>query len=216
MHKSNFCVYLVEDDLSISRALMALFESVQIEVVCYNDPYLFLEAFQRGEVQNGCIILDVRLPNMGGLELQESLTQNKNLLPVIFITAHGDIEMAVRAMKIGAFDFIPKPFNNQQLLAAVQKSFAAIPLCNTVTRFKDDMMKLTPREKEVLEYVINGKMNKEIGYTLNIALSTVEIHRANIMRKLGMKNLAELINYYLMTRQVNNNYLAGSYNAISS
>ncbi|KTC74519.1 sigma 54-dependent response regulator [Legionella birminghamensis] len=212
MHNSNFCVYLVEDDLSISRALMALFESVQIEVICYNDPHFFLEAFKRGEVRNGCIILDVRLPNIGGLELQESLTQNNNLLPVIFITAHGDIEMAVRAMKIGAFDFIPKPFNNQQLLAAVQKSFAAIPLCNNVTQFKDNMMKLTPREKEVLGYVINGKMNKEIGYTLNIALSTVEIHRANIMRKLGMKNLAELINYYLLTRQVSNNNLVGSCN----
>lgn len=198
--KSIFHVYLVEDDLSISRALAALFESVQIEVDCFQDPFQFLEAFQKGLIRNGCIILDVRLPNMDGLELQERLNQLNNLLPIIFVTAHGDIEMAVKAMKSGAFDFIPKPFNNQVLLASVQKSFTMIPLSNTLGLFKENLKKLTPREKEILELVINGKMNKEISFMLSIALSTVEIHRANIMKKLGMKNLAELINYYLLTR----------------
>ncbi|QRN04724.1 response regulator [Legionella sp. MW5194] len=200
MNRNVLRVYLVEDDASISKALLALFESVKIEVCSFSDPLAFLEEFDKGTIQNGCILLDIRLPNMGGLELYQKMKKHTTL-PVIFITAHGDIEMAVKAMKLGAFDFISKPFNNQILLQAVQRSFSLIPLANIISQFKTNLLTLTPREKEVLEFIIKGKMNKEISYVLDIALSTVEIHRSNLMKKLKMKNLPELIHYYLMAKE---------------
>lgn len=200
MNTNSLRVYLVEDDISISKALVALFESVKIDVCSFSEPAAFLDEFEKGNIQNGCILLDIRLPNMGGLELYEKI-KRRNTLPAIFITAHGDIDMAVKAMKLGAFDFISKPFNNQSLLEAVQKSFSLVPLANAINQFKTNMLKLTPREKEILDFIIKGKMNKEISYTLDIALSTVEIHRSNLMKKLKMKNLSELIHYYLMAKE---------------
>lgn len=204
MNRNTLRVYLVEDDVSIRKALAALFESVKIDMCSFSDPAAFLEEFEKGSIQNGCILLDIRLPDMGGLELYEKI-KRYNTLPVIFITAHGDIGMAVKAMKLGAFDFISKPFNNQVLLQAVQKSFSFIPLANTINQFKTNMLTLTPREKEVLEYIIKGKMNKEISFILDIALSTVEIHRSNLMKKLKVKNLSELIRYYCIANETTAN-----------
>lgn len=198
MNSNDSQVYLVEDDIAISKALEALFDSVKIKVSSFHDPRVFLEKFNHGQVKNGCIILDIRLPGISGIEVQEQLNKQNNVLPIVFITAHGDIDMAVRAMKAGAFDFVTKPFSNQNLLTAVQKSFVKLQDSIKSIEFREKLYKLTPRESEIIHYIVSGKMNKEISYALNIAISTVEIHRANIMKKLSVRNIAELISHYVL------------------
>lgn len=195
-------VYLVEDDVPISQALEALFASVKIRISSFQDPVIFLEKFYQGLINYGCIILDIRLTNMSGLELQEKLNEAKNFLPIIFITAYGEIEMVVKAMKSGAFDFVTKPFSNQKLISIVQQSFYHLEKNILLLEFKKNLCKLTNRESEILSHIIEGKMNKEISYDLNIAVSTVEIHRSSIMKKLGVRNAAKLINYYLLSQNL--------------
>jgi two-component system response regulator FixJ len=193
---NNPTVFIVEDDQAVADALTCLFNSIKLPVEHFSDAYQFLEHFN--PKRKGCLLLDVRMPGMSGLDLQERLKQQyHNYLPIIFLTGHGDIAMAVRAMKAGAFDFIVKPFNNHVLLEQVQRAIALKPQLDQVHNTKTKLATLTPREQQILSLIVNGRVNKQIANELSIAVSTVELHRSNIMKKMQAKSIAELIKNYL-------------------
>lgn len=190
--------FIIDDEPDILKALRWLLESVGINVECFESSISFLENYDPSRC--GCIITDLRMPIMGGIQMFEQLILRKNRLPVIILTGHGDIPMAVKAMKIGAMDFISKPFNDQYLLEQVQKSIVrsvnqclSDPFENYARRFAD----LSKRELQVMKLVVAGKLNKQIAQELCISNSTVEFHRARTMKKMGAKNLAQLIKIYL-------------------
>ncbi len=186
-------VFIIDDDEAVCEALAWLLKSVQLPCKIYHDGLSFLNEYPTGA--KGCIILDIRMPGISGLDLQLELNKQQSTLPIIFITGHGDIPMAVKAMRAGAFDFITKPFHNQTILEQIQRAIrqqnsSPSPL------FAKRLATLSARERTILEYMMAGKMNKEIAFELNIALSTVELHRAKLMQKLATKNLVELIKNY--------------------
>ncbi len=188
-------VYVVEDD-EINRELMKdLFESVDLSVKTYPSGNDFLDALP---VEGpGCILLDVRMPGISGLDLQTKLAEQPSRLPIIIVTAHGDTQMAVRAMKEGAFDFVEKPINNQMLLEvahkAIDKSRQLISDLDFQEEIQDRMNLLTPREKDVLEMIAQGKLNKQIAFDLGITQRTVEVHRARVMEKMQARTVADLL-----------------------
>ena len=203
-------VFIVEDDKAFCSALEWLFRSVSLNSEIFHNG---LECLQNYSLDwYGCFVMDLRMPQMGGLELQEQLNKLHNKLPIIFITGHGDVPLAVRAMKAGAFDFITKPFNNQleekniELKAALEKIQRAIEKTTQKIQNKNDQAfikgysKLTPRELEVLDCVVDGQLSKQIAANLNISLSTVELHRSNLMQKLGAKSVVDLVKGYLLNR----------------
>jgi len=187
-------VFVVEDDESIREVITLLVKSVGLPVKSFKDPYEFLEAFDVSF--EGCLLLDVRMPDMSGLDLYEELKKRHCTLPIIFMSGYPDIPVAVRAIKAGAVDFIMKPFNNQILLDQIQRAISLGPTSITKVQFHKRLELLTRREKEVVEFIVEGKTNKEIAYALNISNSTVELHRANLMAKMQVKNSAELIKHY--------------------
>ena len=191
-------VFLVEDDESISEVITHLVESVGLSIKSFKSPHEFLEAF---DIRfRGCLILDVRMPDMNGLDLYEALKKRYSALPVIFMTAYPEIPLAVRAIKSGAVDFIVKPFNNQVFLDQIQRMFSLSPSSITNMQFQRQLESLTPRERQVLEQIVEGKLNKGIAYKLNITMSTVELHRSNLMKKMQAKNSANLIKNYLVAK----------------
>jgi two-component system, LuxR family, response regulator FixJ len=205
MSNSTPHIYLVEDDVALCRALEWLFQSINLLSKTFNNGKDFLE-YYNSEL-TGCILADIRMPKMSGLELQERLNARHNRLPIIFISGHGDIALSVRAMKTGAFDFISKPFNNQNLIEQIQKAIEK----NTKDfvqkenrSFALSCMKLTRRESEVLHHVVDGKLNKQISSMLEVSISTVEMHRANIMKKLGVQSVAKLIENYTKVNMCKN------------
>lgn len=192
-------VFVIDDDPGIRDALQWLFESVHVPVKTYATATSFFSGYCSS--LRGCLILDVRMPGMSGLELLEQLKLRKNHLPIIVITGHGDIPMAVRAMKAGATDFISKPFNDQYLLDQIQKAFNqrqshADTLSNE--KIAACFESLTSRERDIIALIAEGKLNKQIAQELNIALSTVEIHRSRVMQKMQAKTLAQLIKNYVL------------------
>ena len=192
-------VFIVDDDSKIRDALQWLFESIQLPVETFISATHFLESYTFD--RPGCLIIDVRMPSMGGLELLEQLKLKKCPLPVIVITGHGDIPMAVRAMKAGAVDFISKPFNDQYLIDLIQEIFNQKPLPNTAIpseKMMECFTSLTPREREILLLLTEGKLNKQIAFDLSISISTVEITRSKIMKKMQAKTLAHLIRNYVL------------------
>lgn len=194
-------VYVVDDDTDMCQSIRWLLESVELNVECFNSATDFIAAYNDQMV--GCIILDARMPQMSGLELQQKLNQLNSLMPILFLTGHGDAPMAVQAMKAGAMDFLAKPYNGQTLL---DKTHRAIELAQT--RFqkqkeqlsiKKRIAKLTPREKQVMMVVITGAKSRDIGDELEISHKTVELHRARIMDKMQVRTtvaLATLIANY--------------------
>jgi len=191
-------VFVVDDDPGICEVIAMLLTSIDILPKCYHSGEAFLEAYN-GEV--GCLILDIRMKGMSGLKLQEHLLELDYYLPIIFITGHGDIPMAVRAMKLGAVEFLSKPFNNQELLETVQ-SILEIRQKEQIAidkrkKFLELSSRLTPREAEVVQEVVSGKLSKNIASKLGISIHTIELHRTNIMKKLEVKSLGELINLVL-------------------
>jgi len=190
-------VYIVEDDPSFSKSIGRLLRASGFEVVPFASANSFLA---QGPVQHpACLLLDVRLPDYDGFELQQKMKEQNISLPVIFMTGHGNIPMGVRAMKEGAVDFLPKPFASRDLLSAVE---------DALDRDREDMKKegqetevkalidsLTPRELEVLRWVITGKLNKQIAYALRIAEKTVKVHRARVMQKTKVASVAELVRF---------------------
>ncbi len=203
MAKSNSTIFIIDDEINVCNALSWLFKSVQFNVETYENAQLFLDKYSHEK--QGCIIMDVRLPGMSGLELLEQLKTQKSHIPVIIITGYGDIQMAVRAMKAGAVDFLLKPFNDQCLLETVQKCINKTVSTSSIDLMQERVSSLSERERQIINLILDGKLNKQIAYELSISISTVEAHRANIMHKMQAKNVAQLIKIYLQV-QFNNEY----------
>lgn len=191
-------VYVVDDDADVRDSLRLLLESVGIEVGAYDSADAFLEREDMGLNRACCLLLDVRMPGMGGIALLEHLRSRKALLPTIVITGHGDIPMAVRAMKLGAVDFVSKPYNHQVLLDLVQETLRRTPVQAVVETVTDEELlecwrNLTEREQQVFWNVVRGAANKVIALDLGISIRTVEAHRARIMKKMAVRKLADLV-----------------------
>jgi FixJ family two-component response regulator len=188
-------VFIIDDDLSVRRALTNLFQSVGLQVEAFGSAPEMLQN-KLPDVAS-CLVLDIRLPGLSGLDLQTELAKIDINIPIIFITGHGDIPMTVRAMKGGAVDFLTKPFRDQDLLDAVVKAIEQDrrrrEIARAVANVKSLFETLTPREREVLALVASGLMNKQIAAELGLAEITVKIHRGHIMRKMGARSLADLI-----------------------
>ena len=188
-------IFVVDDDASVRRSLSLLLKSAGYEVKTFASAEEFLGQAPLGGI--GCIILDVRMKGMTGLELQERLGRHDCHMPIIFMTGHGDIPMSVQAIKKGAVDFLTKPFNDTELLSviesAVGKCRAAKAVLDELRDFRKRVATLTPREHEVFLHVIAGLLNKQIAEELNIREHTVKVHRGRVMEKLGAGSLAELV-----------------------
>jgi len=188
-------VHIVDDDEAMRDSLKWLLESRGLKVELYPSAEVFLRAFNRDFC--GCLVLDVRMPGMNGLDLYEQLQAHSSTLPVIFITGHGDVPMAVSALKKGAADFIEKPFNDQDMLSLIescmtQDSAAAAKRAESAS-VAQRLERLTQREREVLDLVVVGKLNKQIADELGISIKTVEVHRSRVMQKMGANSVAELV-----------------------
>lgn len=188
-------VFVVDDDEAMRDSLAWLIESVSLDVKLLPDAQSFLDSYNPSHP--GCLVLDVRMPGMSGLALQQELIRREVKIPVIFVTAHGDVPMAVRAVKHGALDFFEKPFSQQEFLEAIRAAIAedarrrmAASRQHRKTSFLDV---LSPRETEVLEQVVKGQSSREVAKTLGISPRTVEVHRAHIMEKTGAGSVAELV-----------------------
>lgn len=197
-------IYVIDDDEAICKALKWLLEPANLTVKIYNNAFNFLEEYNLD--LRGCLLIDVRMPGMSGLQLQEHLSELGNSMPIIMLTAHGDISMAVRALKAGALDFIVKPFNDQNLLEQIQIALLKERNSSNIEDIRRRYKALSIREQEVMASIISGKMNKVIASELNISSKTVELHRANLMKKMQAKNLPELVKMHC-SMQMNNNFL---------
>lgn len=192
-------IYIVDDDDGMRRALTVLMTTVGYQPVAFARPAEFLAKYDPN--QAGCVVLDVRMPEMSGLEVQQQLNRNGALIPVILITGHGDIPMAVQAMKDGAFDFLQKPFRDQELLdrinAALKQDAQNRESVDRLADLRQREESLTPREREVMGHVVDGKANKVIAIDLGLSERTVEIHRANVMEKMAARSVAHLVKMHL-------------------
>jgi two-component system response regulator FixJ len=192
-------VYIVDDDDGMRRALTVLMTTVGYQPAAFARPAEFLAKYDPN--QAGCLVLDVRMPEMSGLEVQQQLNRTGALIPVILITGHGDIPMAVQAMKDGAFDFLQKPFRDQDLLdrinAALKQDAQNRESVDRLADLRQRAESLTPREREVMAHVVDGKANKVIAIDLGLSERTVEIHRANVMEKMAARSVAHLVKMHL-------------------
>lgn len=188
-------VFIVDDDEGIREGLALLLATVDQQCELYESAVDFLDAYT--ESKSGCLVLDIRMPRMTGLDLQVKLNELGSRLPIIFMTGHGDIPMAVEAMRRGALDFIRKPFREQDLLDRINEALEfEAGRCErkaTHQHAVDRITALTEREREVFSRVALGDMNKAIGFDLGISERTVEVHRAQVMKKLGVRTLAQLV-----------------------
>ena len=186
-------VHIVDDDESLRRALQRLLRAAGYTALTYGTAAAILEAAPR---LSGCILLDLRMPDMDGLEVQARLGKLGIRLPVIVVTGHGDVPTAVRAMKAGAHDFLEKPIDEEMLLVAVQAAFrdgAQMARADEAAQAAQRLAGLSPRERQVLERIVAGKPNKVIAYDLDISIRTVEVHRARLLTRLGTHSMAAAI-----------------------
>ncbi|MDH4125365.1 MAG: response regulator transcription factor [Gammaproteobacteria bacterium] len=192
-------VYIVDDDPMIRYAMQALMESVNLRHEIFASADQFLE--KEPQCRAGCLVLDIRMPGLGGLELQDELIARGSTLPVIFITGHGDVPMAVEAMQKGAVDFILKPFRDQELLDrirfALQTDKQRRAEFEQHANIEQRLEKLTKRERQVFDLVVTGKPNKVIAFELGVSQRTVEIHRARVMEKMQARSLADLVRMHI-------------------
>ncbi|HEV7137974.1 MAG TPA: response regulator transcription factor [Steroidobacteraceae bacterium] len=188
-------VFVVDDDESVRSSLKFLLRSASLESRAFGSAQEFLETYD--PAQPGCIVLDVRMPGMSGLELQQELNLRGAIIPVIFITGHGDVPMAVEAMQHGAHDFLQKPFKDEDLIERVRRALARDAKTRTALEehksIRTRLQSLTPREREVLALMAQGKPNKIMAHELGVSQRTIEIHRARVMEKSGASSLAELV-----------------------
>ena len=193
-------VFIVDDDDAVRNSLRLLFKTVGIEAIGFESGDQFLQDFDSD--WQGCVVLDIRMPGTSGLEVQKLLNERGNCMPIIFITGHGDVPMAVEAMQSGAFDFVQKPFRDQELMDRVSQALSAAE-----ENLEDEQQKkqvagfyatLTPRETEVMHCVVKGQANKVIAMDLEVSQRTVEIHRARVMEKMHARSLADLVRMSLL------------------
>jgi FixJ family two-component response regulator len=188
-------VFVVDDDEAVRNSLRLLLKSVGLNPLTLASAQEFLNVYD--PAHPGCLVLDVRMPQMSGLEVQEQLNLRGAIIPVIFITGHGDIPMAVEAMQAGAFDFLQKPFRDQDLIDRIQRALEKDRTNRTALDqrgvLRERLASLTPREREVLAMVVAGKPNKIMASDLNVSQRTVEIHRSRVMEKMGASSLAQLV-----------------------
>ena len=188
-------VFIVDDDEAVRNSLRLLVKSVGLAASSTNSAQEFLASYD--PEHPGCLVLDVRMPGMSGLELQQHLNLRGALIPVIFITGHGDIPMAVEAMQQGAFDFLQKPFRDQDLVDRIQRALEkdrnSRDELTQRNRIRERLDTFTPREREVLDLIVSGKPNKIMAADLGLSQRTVEIHRARVMEKMGASSLAQLV-----------------------
>jgi two-component system, LuxR family, response regulator FixJ len=193
-------VFVVDDDQAMRSSLQWLIESMGMRVETYASAQDFLDAYYPGRA--GCLLLDVRMPGMSGLELQAYLARREQRIPVIMITGHGDVTMAVKAMKSGAVDFIEKPFDDEALIVSIKNALQHDEKRRALRAQRADiaarMAELTPREHEVMLMVTDGRSNKEIATALGVSAKTVEVHRARVMDKMRADSLAELVRMVLI------------------
>jgi FixJ family two-component response regulator len=195
MTELHHVVFIVDDDASVRDALKRLIRSVGLRVELFGSAQEFL---QRGRPDvPSCLVLDVRLPGKSGFDLQRELAEANIDIPIIFITGHGDIPMSVRAMKAGAVEFLAKPFRDQDLLDVIQLALerdrATRQREAEIATLRDRFESLTPREQEVLPWVVSGLLNKQIADAIGTSEATVKVHRSQLMRKMGAKSLADLV-----------------------
>jgi FixJ family two-component response regulator len=192
-------VAVVDDDEAVRDSLSMLMESVGIQHRLYSDAMSFLNDLDK--LRRGCLVLDIRMPGMSGLELQAELNRREVTLPIIFITGHGDIGMAVKAMRLGALDFIPKPYHEQELLDRIHEALAHDASKRDRVHDHKQLLSrieaLTKREHQVFDRVTAGQANKVIAQDLSVSERTVEVHRSELMRKMGARSLAELVRMHL-------------------
>jgi FixJ family two-component response regulator len=192
---SESTVVVIDDDASVRESIKQLLESVGLKVILHGSAAEFLESTIPDATC--CIVLDVRMPEMSGLKLQEELTKAKVQVPIVFVSGHGDVAMAVRAMKAGAVDFLAKPFSTQDLLdavfAALGRDRARRTQEESLSTLRERFSTLSVREKEVLSHVAAGRLNKQIAADLGVSEVMVKVHRANGMRKMHAKSVAELV-----------------------
>ena len=192
-------VHIIDDDDGMRRALSLLLSTVGYRTLAFANATDFLAQFDPDT--HGCLVLDIRMPGMSGLELQQHLNRTGSMLPVIFITGHGDVPMAVQAMKEGAFEFIQKPFRDQDLLDRINHALQQDAENRTTLARRADVLRrlesLTPRERQVMAMVVDGAANKVIAIDLDLSERTVEIHRAKVMEKMGARSVAHLVKLHL-------------------
>ena len=188
-------VFVVDDDPAVLKSLSRLLRTVQLTVVTFDTPQEFLDRHDPGAP--GCLVLDMKMPGFSGLELQQALTTHASAIPIIFLTGHGDVPMSVQAMKLGAFDFLTKPVNDDDLInavhAALEKDRIARQARDELHEIEGRLATLTPREREVLTHVVSGKLNKQIAYDLGTVEKTIKVHRARVMEKMKVQSVAELV-----------------------
>ncbi len=201
-HVAEPIVYIIDDDQDICNSLKWLLDSVQLETRTFNSATEFL-TYERPNTP-ACLILDIRMRGMSGLQLQQQLNQQRINIPVIFMTGHGDIPMSVNAMKAGAFDFLEKPFNPQHMLNQIQACLQQAEQNFIASEQRKQQMQklesLSPRENEIIKLMVDGLSSKHIAQMLNISHKTVEIHRTHIRQKLGTESIAQMVNMVLMCR----------------
>lgn len=192
-------IYVVDDDDAVRDSLSALLKSVGLAVETFASPHAFLETYTPELA--GCLVLDIRMPGMSGLELQQRLNELQSILPIIFITGHGDVPMAVEAMQEGAVDFVQKPFRDQELLdrinKALEKNSSDYDGLMKEHEIRERIEDLTAREIQVMRAVCDGQANKVIALDLGVSQRTVEIHRARVMDKMGARSVAHLVRLVL-------------------
>jgi two-component system, LuxR family, response regulator FixJ len=194
-------VYILDDDEAVLRSLGRLLSSAGFEQIAFDRPDAFLAAAKA--FKTGCVLLDVRLPGMSGLDIQTQLLKTRNDLAVIVVTGQGDIQTAVRAMKAGATDFVEKPYSEHALLGSIEMAFGKETPSDRDRDIADAARRvatLSPREREVLDGLLTGQPNKLIAYQLGISVRTVEVHRARMMERLGVRQLAEVIRLGVIAR----------------
>ena len=200
--KQNPTVFVVDDGPAMRESLRWLLEAVGLSVETYASPEEFLEHFDASKP--GCLLLDVKMPSMNGLEVQQELTARGALTPIIFLTAYGDVPLAVRACQAGALDFIEKPFSDDVLLTAIRKALAKDRLVRRrrmdEVEFAERTSLLTPRERDVMTRVMAGKTNKDMAWELGVSPRTIEVHRGRLMTKLKADSVADLVRLGLNTR----------------
>jgi FixJ family two-component response regulator len=193
--ESQSVVFVVDDDASVRDAMQRLFRSVGLRAEVFASVAEFLQ--RKPADVPCCLVLDVRLPGLSGLDFQTELANAKIEVPIVFMTGHGDIPMTVKAMKAGAIEFLPKPFRDQDMLDAVRLGLEQDRVRrdheNAISDVRDKFASLTPREQEVITFVTAGLMNKQIAGEMQLAEVTVKLHRGSVMRKMGAKSLAELV-----------------------